>query len=153
MIKNRKDRPTAIRMVLPFAFRHWRKQPWLGSGLALEGFYEYYLTSRFSVRTGLGWANPSFDREEDDSLRLFRVAIDVAHNWEGGTMHPFVGGGAGICDDANLRAGKPGDEAVAELFEGFHAQAPFSVRTIEGACQTAGFFVGTRSCSPNSGTG
>jgi ATP-binding cassette, subfamily B, bacterial len=35
MIKTRKDRPTAIRMVLPFAFRHWRKQPLLGSGLAL----------------------------------------------------------------------------------------------------------------------
>ncbi len=35
MIKNRKDRPTAIRMVLPFVFRHWRNQPWLGSGLAL----------------------------------------------------------------------------------------------------------------------
>jgi ATP-binding cassette, subfamily B, bacterial len=33
--KNRKDRPTAIRTVLPFAFRHWRNQPWLGSGLAL----------------------------------------------------------------------------------------------------------------------
>jgi ATP-binding cassette, subfamily B, bacterial len=35
MIKTRKDRPTAIRTVLPFVFRHWRKQPWLGSGLAL----------------------------------------------------------------------------------------------------------------------
>src|SRR5262249_4306781 len=35
MIQNRKDRPTAIRTVLPFVFRHWRKQPWLGSGLAL----------------------------------------------------------------------------------------------------------------------
>jgi ATP-binding cassette, subfamily B, bacterial len=35
MSKKRKDRPTAIRTVLPFAFRHWRNQPWLGSGLAL----------------------------------------------------------------------------------------------------------------------
>jgi ATP-binding cassette subfamily B protein len=35
MIEKRKDRPTAIRTVLPFVFRHWRKQPWLGSGLAL----------------------------------------------------------------------------------------------------------------------
>ena len=68
----------------------------LGSGLALEGFYEYYLTARVSVRMGLGWANPSFDREEEDSLRHFRVALDVVHNWEGGAVHPFVGGGAGI---------------------------------------------------------
>ena len=35
MIEKRKERPTAIRTVLPFAFRHWRNQPWLGSGLAL----------------------------------------------------------------------------------------------------------------------
>ncbi len=35
MIDKRKDRRTAIRMVLPFVFRHWRKQPLLGSGLAL----------------------------------------------------------------------------------------------------------------------
>jgi ATP-binding cassette subfamily B protein len=35
MIDRRKERPTAIRTVLPFVFRHWRKQPWLGSGLAI----------------------------------------------------------------------------------------------------------------------
>jgi hypothetical protein len=68
----------------------------LGSGLALEGFYEYYLTARTSVRMGLGWANPNFDREDEDSLRHFRVALDVAYNWEGGTLHPFVGAGLGI---------------------------------------------------------
>ena len=68
----------------------------LSPGLALEGFYEYYLTARTSVRTGLGWANPNFDREEEDSLRQFRVALDVAYNWEGGTVHPFVGAGIGI---------------------------------------------------------
>jgi opacity protein-like surface antigen len=68
----------------------------LSPGLALEGFYEYYLTARTSVRTGLGWANPNFDREDEDSLRHFRVALDVAYNWEGGTVHPFVGAGIGI---------------------------------------------------------
>jgi hypothetical protein len=68
----------------------------LSPGLAVEGFYEYYLTARTSVRTGLGWANPNFDREEEDSLRQFRVALDVAYNWEGGTVHPFVGAGVGI---------------------------------------------------------
>jgi opacity protein-like surface antigen len=68
----------------------------LSPGLALEGFYEYYLTARTSVRTGLGWANPNFGREEEDSLRHFRVALDVAYNWEGGTVHPFVGAGIGI---------------------------------------------------------
>lgn len=68
----------------------------LGSGLAVEGFYEYYLTARTSIRTGLGWANPNFDREDEDSLRHVRVAVDLVYNWEGGTIHPFVGAGLGI---------------------------------------------------------
>ena len=65
-------------------------------GPNVEGFYEYYFTPRTSVRVGLGWANPEFDREEDDSLRYVRVATDVVHNWEGGAIHPFVGAGLGV---------------------------------------------------------
>ena len=68
----------------------------LGTGPVLEGFYEYYFTPRTSLRIGLGWANPSFDRDEDDSLRLLRVPVDVVYNWEGGVVHPFVGAGLGI---------------------------------------------------------
>lgn len=68
----------------------------LDSGLALEGFYEYYLTPRTSIRTGLGWANPKFEREDEDSLRYVRVPLDVVYNWEGGAIHPFVGAGLGI---------------------------------------------------------
>jgi opacity protein-like surface antigen len=71
-------------------------QEGLGSGLALEGFYEYYLTPRTSIRTGLGWAEPDFDREEEDSLRHVRVAVDAVYNWEGGSVHPFAGAGLGI---------------------------------------------------------
>ena len=68
----------------------------LGSGLVLEGFYEYYLTARTSLRTGVGWANPKFDREGSDSLRHVRVGIDALYNWEGGQIHPFVGAGFGV---------------------------------------------------------
>ena len=46
------------------------------------GFYEYYLTPRNSLRMGLGWANPKFDRASSDSLRHVRVALDTVHNWE-----------------------------------------------------------------------
>ena len=66
------------------------------SGPTLEGFYEYYPTARTSIRLGLGWANPKLDNEEDDSIRWIRVAGDVVYNWEGGSVHPFVGGGLGI---------------------------------------------------------
>jgi hypothetical protein len=68
----------------------------LDTGPTVEGFYEYYFAPRTSVRIGLGWANPEFDREEDDSLRYVRIATDLVYNWEGGAIHPFVGAGLGV---------------------------------------------------------
>ena len=70
-------------------------QDGMTTGPALEGFYEYYLTARDSVRMGAGWANPKFERESADSMRQIRVAVDLVHNWEGGAVHPFVGAGLG----------------------------------------------------------
>ncbi len=71
------------------------RQDGMTTGPALEGFYERYLTARDSIRLGVGWANPKFDREHSDSVRQMRLAFDVAHNWEGGAVHPFVGAGLG----------------------------------------------------------
>lgn len=71
------------------------KEDALTTGLALEGFYEYYFTARDSVRVGAGWLNPKFDSESSDSIRMVRIAVDVVHNWEGGSVHPFVGAGLG----------------------------------------------------------
>jgi hypothetical protein len=68
----------------------------LGTGPALEGLYEYYLSARTSVRLGLGWANPGFERRDDDTLRYLRVAGDVVYNWERGSIHPFAGVGLGV---------------------------------------------------------
>jgi hypothetical protein len=70
-------------------------QDGMTTGPALEGFYEYYLSARDSVRMGAGWANPKFERESADSMRQIRVAVDLVHNWEGGAVHPFVGAGLG----------------------------------------------------------
>lgn len=73
------------------------KQDGMTSGPTLEGFYEYYPTARTSIRLGLGWGNPKLkDDPDDDTIRFMRVAGDVVYNWEGGTVHPFVGGGLGI---------------------------------------------------------
>jgi len=71
------------------------QQDGMNSGPALEGFYEYYLDARESVRIGLGWADPGLDNEPGDSVRQVRVGIDVLHNWEGGSVHPFFGAGLG----------------------------------------------------------
>lgn len=68
----------------------------LNSGVSLDGFYEYYLAPRTSVRFGLGWTAPEYDFETDESLRYVRVGGDVIYNWEGGAVHPFVGAGLGV---------------------------------------------------------
>jgi hypothetical protein len=68
----------------------------LSSGPNIEGFYEYYFSPRASLRVGLGWMQPDWDDDEgDESIRYFRVPIDVVYNWEGGAVHPFVGAGIG----------------------------------------------------------
>jgi hypothetical protein len=72
------------------------RQDGLDSGLTLEGFYEYYFAPRTSVRLGMGWANPSFERGTDENMRYVRVAGDLVYNWEGGGVHPFAGAGLGI---------------------------------------------------------
>lgn len=71
------------------------KEDALTKGPVIEGFYEYYLTARDSVRVGVGWLNPKFEPETSDSLRQIRIGADLVHNWEGGAVHPFVGAGVG----------------------------------------------------------
>jgi opacity protein-like surface antigen len=71
------------------------KQEELKSGLELDGFYEYYMSPRTSLRLGGGWMNPKFKDEDEDSMRYFRIGGDLLYNWEGGSVHPFVGAGIG----------------------------------------------------------
>ena len=65
------------------------------SGLLAEGFYEYYLTPRVSVRGAFGTTDPELEREDDDSLRQRRLRMGLLYNWERGQWHPFVGAGFG----------------------------------------------------------
>jgi len=68
----------------------------LSKSATLEGFYEYYMAPRTSIRLGLGWTNPEFDRDPNLSIRHLRIAVDGVYNWEKGAIHPFAGGGLGI---------------------------------------------------------
>ena len=68
----------------------------LEPGLSLDGFYEYYLSPRTSLRLGVGWTNPEFEFEPDESLRYVRVGGDLIYNWEYGAIHPFAGAGLGL---------------------------------------------------------
>ena len=63
------------------------------SGPTFSGFFEHYLTARDSLRLVAEWQNPKDEFEHADSVRQVRVGGDVIHNWEGGSVHPFVGAG------------------------------------------------------------
>ena len=67
----------------------------LDNSMVVNVLYEYYVTPRVSLRTGFGWANPSYKGGALDSLRQVPLRLDVNYNWEGGRWHPFVGTGVG----------------------------------------------------------
>lgn len=71
------------------------KEDALKTGPVFEGFYEYYLSARDSVRVGVGWMNPKWEAEDTDSLRHVRIGADLVRNWEGGAVHPYLGAGLG----------------------------------------------------------
>lgn len=66
------------------------------SGLIWGGFIEGYATRRFSVRGGLLYTSPEFERGSDEHARQIRLGLDGIYNWEGGVVHPFVGAGLGV---------------------------------------------------------
>jgi opacity protein-like surface antigen len=71
------------------------RQDGMAAGPEIDGFYEYYLTARDSLRVGGGWANPKNEADSNLRTRQLRFGVDLIHNWEGGAVHPFVGAGLG----------------------------------------------------------
>ena len=89
------------------------REDFLENALNLEGFYEYYMTSRTSIRLGVGWMRPEFegnDDDENDGFRYVRIAGDIVRNWEGGAIHPFVGAGLAIYFIQQKDNGDVGDD-------------------------------------------
>ena len=71
------------------------QQSGMTTGPELGGFYEHYMTARDSLRVGGGWANPRQEADSNARTRQIRLGADLIHNWEGGSVHPFVGAGLG----------------------------------------------------------
>ena len=71
------------------------QQDGMSTGPEIDGFYEYYMTARDSLRVGAGWANPKNEADSNLRTRQIRVGVDLIHNWEGGAVHPFLGAGLG----------------------------------------------------------
>ena len=67
----------------------------LESTITLDGFAEYYVTPRISVRGLIGWASPGYENRTEDNFRQPRLLFNGVYNWEFGEWHPFVTAGAG----------------------------------------------------------
>ena len=61
-----------------------------------DGFGEYYVTPRISVRGMFSYASPGFENMTEDNFRQIRLLFNGVYNWERGKLHPFVTGGAGF---------------------------------------------------------
>jgi opacity protein-like surface antigen len=103
----------------------------LKSSPTVEGFYEYYFSPRTSIRMGLGWMNPEFDRDPNSSMRYVRIGADGVYNWEGGAVHPFVGAGLGVyllqLRDRGESIGDSENKLGATIFGGLEMFATRSV--------------------------
>jgi hypothetical protein len=64
--------------------------------LAIDGFAEFYVTPRASGRVLLEWANPGFKNDTQSHFREVNLLFNGVYNWNMGTVHPFVTGGAGV---------------------------------------------------------
>jgi opacity protein-like surface antigen len=67
----------------------------LDRSLIWGGFVEGYVTPRVGIRGSLFLTSPEYERGTDEHERQLRLGADVIYNWEGGRIHPFVGGGLG----------------------------------------------------------
>lgn len=64
--------------------------------LTFDGFGEYYLTPRISVRGLLGFASPGFNGRTEDHFRQVKLLFGGVYNWEYDNWRPFATAGAGF---------------------------------------------------------
>jgi hypothetical protein len=62
----------------------------------IDGFGEYYVTPRISVRGLLAWASPGAENRTEDHFRQVKLLFNGVYNWELGNLHPFATAGAGV---------------------------------------------------------
>ena len=65
------------------------------SALTLDGYGEFYLTPRISVRGMLAWTNPGIDSRTGDHFRQVKLLFGGNYHWVYKSLRPFAGGGAG----------------------------------------------------------
>jgi opacity protein-like surface antigen len=68
----------------------------LESTFTWDGFAEYYVKPRLSIRGLFGWANPGFENRTEDKFRQFKLLFNGVYFWDQGKLHPFATAGAGF---------------------------------------------------------
>jgi hypothetical protein len=63
--------------------------------LTVDGFGEYYVTRRVSVRGMFVWASPGFSGRTEDHFRQAKLLFGGNYHWSYKAWRPFAGGGAG----------------------------------------------------------
>jgi len=61
-----------------------------------DGFGEYYIRPRVSIRSLLSFASPGFSGTNDDSFRQVKLLFSGVYNWEKASWRPFAQVGAGF---------------------------------------------------------
>ena len=91
--------------------------PSLANGLEFAANLERYVTPRVSIRGQLGgmWSD-IVGRHFTGTLNPVILDGNVVYNWEGGVLHPFVTGGAGLYFYRSLINGAP---AMTDTRPGF----------------------------------
>jgi hypothetical protein len=91
-------RPTPDRNVIGYGFDVGVLFPdeEFESTFAFDGFGEYYLTPRISVRSMLAWAHPGVDGRTEDHFRQVKLLFGANYNWIYKRFRPFGGAGAGV---------------------------------------------------------
>lgn len=67
----------------------------LENTLTIDGYAEWYITPRISLRAMLAWAKPGFENRTEDNFRQTKLLFNGVYNWEFTEWHPFVTAGAG----------------------------------------------------------
>jgi opacity protein-like surface antigen len=92
--------------------------PSLQNGLDFTGNLEHYLTPRVSIRgqVGASWWDIQ-GRHFTGTVTPFFATGNVAYNWEGGVVHPFVTGGLGVY---RFHASESGTQDQSDTKPGFN---------------------------------
>jgi hypothetical protein len=72
----------------------------------IDGFGEYYVAPRISIRGLLAWASPGFENFTEDKFRQYKLLFNGIYYWDYEKLKPFATVGAGayfvreLLDDA-----------------------------------------------------